>query len=276
MSLIETMLNSKIMASRLPLNLAPTRSCSILGMRVDEVDYDLIVKQVRHWANESASRYFCSSTVHMVMESYDDPTFQAVVNSADLVGTDGAPIVWVSRWLGLDRQTCVFAWEVTTRLCEMAAQEQIPVGFYGSTPEVIQEVVENVKRRFATLNVAYAFSPPFRPLTPEEDDAIVNDIKRSGVRILFVGLGCPKQERWMNQHRGRVPATMLGVGWAFDVLAGRSKAAPGWMQKIGMQWLYRVVLNPKKLWWRYLKTNPRFALLILRQLWNAKGSAGLV
>lgn len=80
----------------------------------------------------------------------------------------------------------------------------------------------------------------------------------------------------MNQHRGRVPATMLGVGWAFDVLAGRSKVAPGWMQKIGMQWLYRVVLNPKKLWWRYLKTNPRFALLILRQLWNAKGSTGLV
>jgi N-acetylglucosaminyldiphosphoundecaprenol N-acetyl-beta-D-mannosaminyltransferase len=242
-------------------------------MRVDEVDYDLIVNQVRHWVNESASCYFCSSTVHMVMESYDDPTFQAVVNGADLVGTDGAPIVWVSRWLGLDRQTCVFAWEVTTRLCEMADQERIPVGFYGSTPEVIQDVVENLKGRFATLNVAYAFSPPFRPLTSKEDEAIVDDIKRSGIRILFVGLGCPKQERWMSEHRGRIPATMLGVGWAFDVLAGRSKVAPGWIQKIGMQWLYRVVSNPKKLWRRYLKTNPRFALLILRQLWNVKSAA---
>lgn len=245
---------------------SPTRCCSILGMRVHELDCDGILQRVRQWARESASRYMCISTVHMVMESYDDKSFKAVVNDADLVATDSVPLVWVSRWLGLNKQTTVAAWELPITLCEMAAREQIPVGFYGSTPEIVQDFAENMKRRFPSLKVPYAVSPPFRPLTAEEDDEIVHNINRAGVRILFVGLGCPKQERWMSEHRGRVSATMFGVGWAFEVLAGRSKPAPAWIYKIGMQWLYRLVLSPRKLWRRHLKNNPRFIVLILRQL----------
>lgn len=243
-----------------------TRCCSILGMRVDELDYDGIVKRVRRWAHEAASRYMCISTVHMVMESYDDSSFKAVVNGADLVATDSVPLVWVSRWLGLNKQTTVAAWELPIMLCEMATREQIPVGFYGSTPEVVQDFAENMKRQFPSLKVPYALSPPFRPLTAEEDDEIVRNINQARVRILFVGLGCPKQERWMSEHRGRVSATMFGVGWAFEVLAGRSKPAPAWIYKIGMQWFYRLVLSPRKLWRRHLKNNPRFIALILRQL----------
>ena len=242
------------------------RRCTILGMRVDELDYASVLTQIRHWASEQFSRYVCISTVHMIMESHDEPEFRAIVNGADLVAADGIPVIWISRCLGLKRQNRVFAPEVTLRLCEMAAQEGIPVGFYGSTPEVVADLRRNITQRFRTLAVPFCNSPPFRPLTHQEDDEIVTMINRSGIRILFVGLGCPKQERWMKEHHGRVSATMLGVGWAFDVLAGRSKTAPIWIQNIGMEWFYRLVLNPKKLWRRHLKHNPRFVILALRQL----------
>jgi len=202
----------------------------------------------------------------MIMESYDDPKFRAIVNGADLVAADGIPVIWISRCLGMRQQNRVFAPEVTLRICEMAARDGIPVGFYGSTPEVITDLQRNITRRFPALAVPFCYSPPFRPLTPQEDEESVSMINRSGIRILFVGLGCPKQERWMKEHRGRVSATMLGVGWAFDVLAGRSKTAPAWVQYIGMEWLYRLVLNPRKLWRRHLKHNPRFVILALHQL----------
>lgn len=254
---------------------APSRrGCRVLGMRVDELDYDAVLARVRRWAERGESRYVCISTVHMVMESRDDRRFGSVVEGADLVGADGVPVIWASRRLGLDRQGRVFAPELTVRLCAMAAARGIPVGFHGSTPEVIADLVRSLRARFPTLDVAYAHSPPFRPLTPEEDDRIVGEINRSGARILFVGLGCPKQERWMNEHRGRVAATMLGVGWAFDVVSGRSKTAHPLIQRIGMEWFYRLVLDPRKLWRRHLKHNPRFVALILWQLLASSGSRG--
>jgi N-acetylglucosaminyldiphosphoundecaprenol N-acetyl-beta-D-mannosaminyltransferase len=152
----------------------------------------------------------------------------------------------------------------------MASVQNIPVGFYGSTDEVIDKLSQNITAQFPTLKLAFAFSPPFRSLTPDEDEEIVRKINQSGARILFVGLGCPKQERWMSEHRGRVGATMLGVGWAFDVVAGLSKTAPSWIQNIGMEWFYRLMLNPRKLWRRHLTHNPRFVVLILRQLWGVR------
>lgn len=254
---------------------APSRRvCRVVGMRVDELDYDAVLARVRRWAERGESRYVCISTVHMVMECHDDPRFKAVVEGADLVGADGVPVIWASRRLGLDRQGRVFAPELTVRLCAMAADRGIPVGFYGSTPEVVADLVRNLQARFPALEVAYAHSPPFRPVTPEEDERTVREINRSGARIVFVGLGCPKQERWMNEHRGRVAATMLGVGWAFDVVSGRSKTAPAPIQRVGMEWFYRLLLDPRKLWRRHLKHNPRFVALILRQLLASSGSRG--
>ncbi len=233
-------------------------------MRVDELDYECVLNQIRQWARAAESRYMCISTVHMVMEAYDDPQFQAIVNGADLVGADGIPVIRVSRWLGLSQQGRVFAPDLVIKLCQQASEEGIPVGFYGSTPQVIQDIVDRVGRQFPSLDVAYRCSPPFRPLTADEKDSIVRDINESGARILFVGLGCPRQERWMHEMRSRVNAVMLGVGWAFDVVAGHSNVAPAWIQQIGMEWFYRLVLNPKKLWRRHLRNNPRFILFTLR------------
>jgi N-acetylglucosaminyldiphosphoundecaprenol N-acetyl-beta-D-mannosaminyltransferase len=251
------------------------RRCAVLGMPVDELDYDAVLEQVRRWTTLQASRYMCISNVHMVMESYDDEALRATINGADLVAADGVPVIWTSRWLGLRKQSRVFGPELTIRLCDMAAREGIPVGFYGSTPEVAYDLRRRAMERFSTLQISFCYSPPFRALTDAEDASICDAINRSGVRILFVGLGCPKQERWMGEHRSRITATMIGVGWAFEILAGRSKAAPTWIQKIGMEWFYRLAHNPRKLWRRHLKHNPRFVVLILGRLLAGKHGAGM-
>jgi N-acetylglucosaminyldiphosphoundecaprenol N-acetyl-beta-D-mannosaminyltransferase len=240
-------------------------SCSVLGMRIDEYNYDSASAKLKSWC-DGTSRYVCCSTVHMVMESYDSGEFQNFVNSADMVVSDGVPIVWVTRMLGLKNQARVFAPTLTLKLCEMAARENIPVGFYGSSQRVIDDLVKAASSLYPGLKVAYAYSPPFRALTREEDDKIVEEIGRSGARLLFVGLGCPKQERWMFEHKGRVPAVMLGVGWTFDVMSGHSEMAPVWIQNIGMEWFYRLVRNPRKLWKRHLKNNPRFILFAIMQV----------
>ena len=246
------------------------RRCTVLGMPVDELDYDAVLKHVRQWTKHDASRYVCIANVHMVMENYDDEGLRAIINGADLVAADGVPVIWTSRWLGLEKQSRVFGAELTSRLCEMAARENIPVGFYGGTPEVSYELRRQVAEGFPNLQIAYCYSPPFRALTEDEDKSVCRAINASGARILFVGLGCPKQERWMCEHRGRVTAIMVGVGWAFEILAGRSKTAPTWIQKIGMEWLYRLVHNPRRLWRRHLKHNPRFIALIFARLLAGK------
>jgi N-acetylglucosaminyldiphosphoundecaprenol N-acetyl-beta-D-mannosaminyltransferase len=246
------------------------RSCSVLGMRVDELSHALVESQIRSWCEDTKARYMCISTVHMVMETHDNRDFRAVVNSADLVGADGMPIIWISRLMGLTNQERVFAPDLLIRLCELASHEGIPVGFYGSTRKVIASIVRNVTLRFPSLKVAFKYSPPFRPMTAEEAADTVDRINQSGVRILFVGLGCPRQERWMNDHRSLLHCVMIGVGWAFDVVAGHSKTAPVWIQKSGMEWFYRLVLNPKKLWRRHLKNNPRFLLFLALQIAGLK------
>ncbi len=136
----------------------------------------------------------------------------------------------------------------------------------GVRPEVLEKLVERMQVRFPGLNVAYTYSPPFRALSQHEDEEICQMIKESGLRILFVGLGCPKQERWMAEHQERISAVMLGVGAAFDFHAGVISQAPSWIQNLGMEWVYRFLQEPRRLWKRYLIQNPRFVVLALADL----------
>jgi N-acetylglucosaminyldiphosphoundecaprenol N-acetyl-beta-D-mannosaminyltransferase len=149
---------------------------------------------------------------------------------------------------------------------EAAARKGIPVGFYGGAPKVLDSLVKNLQSRFQDLDVVFSCSPPFRSPTLEEDLASVQDINDSGARILFVGLGCPKQERWMAAHRDKVQAVMIGVGAAFDFHAGKVRQAPQWLQKSGLEWLFRLLVEPGRLWQRYLKHNPRFIALAIVDL----------
>lgn len=238
----------------------------ILGMRVDATSYDDAGRRILSWAQAGESRYVCVATVNNVMEAHDSPEFRRIMNSADLVTPDGMPLVWGLRRLGAPHATRVYGPDLTPVLLAAAEQAGVPVGFYGATPGVLARLKSELARRFPRLDARYWFSPPFRDLSAEEDARIVEEIRRSGSRLLFVGLSTPKQERWMAAHRDRIPAVMIGVGAAFDFLAGTKPQAPRWMQRSGLEWLFRLATEPRRLAPRYLRGNPRFVFLLMREL----------
>ena len=241
-------------------------SREILGMRVDATSYDDAVARITDWADRGESRYVCIATVNNVISARDDASYMRVMNDADLVTPDGMPLVWGLRRLGVPVATRVYGPDLTPLLCEAAAERGIPVGFYGGREDVLADMVAELRRRFPSLDVAYAVSPPFRALDTDERDQVVDEVTNAGARILFVGLGAPKQERWIAEHRGRVPAVMVGVGAAFDFIAGRTPQAPPRLQRMGLEWLYRLASEPRRLWRRYVLQNPRFIVLFGAQL----------
>jgi N-acetylglucosaminyldiphosphoundecaprenol N-acetyl-beta-D-mannosaminyltransferase len=247
----------------------------ILGTRVDATSYADATARILEWARAGESRYVCVCGVHGVMEGHDVEEFQKISNAADLVTPDGMPLVWVLRRLGLKDQSRVYGPDLTLSVLQGAEQAGIAVGLYGGTGEVLDALQRIYRRRFPRLQIAYTYSPPFRALTREEDDEIVQAINASGTRILLVGLGCPKQERWVSAHRNRVRAVMLAVGAAFDFHAGRVRQAPRWMQRVGLEWLFRLLMDPRRLWRRYFKNNPRFLWLIAWQLLAGTDSRGV-
>lgn len=238
----------------------------IIGTRVNATSFQEATRSILEWAKAGESRYVCAANVHMIMEAYDSPDFRKVVNCADLVVPDGMPLAWGLRLLGVHGQDRIDGPGLMMHVCEAAALQGIPVGFYGGSPDTLQALVNNLRRRFSALNVVYSYSPPFHRLTAEEDVEVTQQIVASGAKILFVGLGCPKQEWWMDEHKGKISAVMLGVGAAFDFHAGRIRKAPRWMQNIGMEWFFRLCMEPQRLWRRYLKNNPRFIFLFALQL----------
>ncbi|HSW49227.1 MAG TPA: WecB/TagA/CpsF family glycosyltransferase, partial [Bryobacteraceae bacterium] len=238
----------------------------ILGMRVDRTSYPEAVARVLDWARAGESRYVCAASVNNVMEAHDSREFLEVMNRADLVTPDGMPLVWGLRMLGLRDATRVYGPDLTRAVLSAAERAGVPVGLYGATEGVLRKLLDAVRRDYPALKAPYAFAPPFRPLSPAEDEQVVRAIDASGAKILFIGLSTPKQERWMAAHRGRVPAVMLGVGAAFDFLAGVKPQAPRWMQSSGLEWVFRLGAEPRRLWRRYLKHNSRFAALFALQL----------
>ena len=238
----------------------------VLETRVNTTSYTEAICQVKDWALAEHSRYVCIANVHVIMEAHDSIAFRKVITSSDLVTPDGMPLVWMLRLKGIKGQTRVYGPTLMLHVLEMAAREKIPVGFYGAEDATLEKLISIVRKQFPEIQIPYAFSPPFRELTWQESAKITEDINASGARILFVGLGCPKQEIWMAEHKGKIPAVMLGVGAAFDFLAGTKPQAPAWMQNIGLEWLFRFIHEPRRLARRYLYNNPRFFLLALADL----------
>jgi N-acetylglucosaminyldiphosphoundecaprenol N-acetyl-beta-D-mannosaminyltransferase len=244
---------------------------NILGMCVDTTSYADAAKRVIGWACANESRYVCCASVNNVMEAFDSAEFRGFMNEADLVTPDGVPLVWGLRLLGVRGAARVYGPDLTLHVLEAAAREGGPVGFYGASTASLARLTARVQERFPPLRIAYAFSPPFRPLTADEDARVMREVDESGARILFVGLSTPKQERWMAGHRGSVRAVMLGVGAAFDFLAGVKPQAPRWMQCAGLEWLFRLVSEPRRLGPRYLRHNPRFVAFFALQLLGLRG-----
>ena len=238
----------------------------ILGMPVDVTNYIAATKSVIQWAREGRSAMVCLGNVHMVMTAYDDPGFARVLEEADLVTHDGMPLVWALRLLGQEGLERVYGPHLMHFICQAAARRGIPIGLYGGTPEVLADLAIALTARHPGLEIPFQVSPPFRASTKDEDDRDLRDLRSSGARILFVGIGCPKQELWIHRNRRRFAGPMLGVGQAFDIHSGHSRMAPRWLQNIGMEWAFRLCTEPRRLWRRYLHNNPKFMGLIALQI----------
>ncbi len=212
------------------------------------------------------SSYVCFANVHMLMEAYSDREFNDVLNNADIATPDGNPVSKLSKLFYGQQQDRVAGMDLLPKLLEEAAARGKSVYFYGSTDEVLEAVVAKAKEEFPTLEIAGYYSPPFRKLSEEEDAAITDMINQTAPDLVFVALGCPKQERWMAAHKGQVKACMLGVGQAYMTYAGLEKRLPAWARNLSLEWTYRLWQEPRRLWKRYLVTNSMFILLTIKQL----------
>lgn len=238
----------------------------VVSLMPNVLNLDTAISAIDALVRDENGGYVCFSTVHMVMESYDDAEFGDKVNAADLIVPDGMPLVWMQRWQGRHEARRIRANDLMIALCEHAAKNGITVGFYGGKQEVIDAIISRAGRELPDLRIVYACSPPFRQLTEDEDAAIVDEINSASPHILFIGLGCPKQENWMHAHRNKLRSVMLGVGASFDFYAGNIRECPDWIGRLGLEWLFRLAQEPKRLWRRYLILNPQFMFLAAIQL----------
>ena len=211
------------------------------------------------------SAYVCCANVHMLVEAHRDASFRQVLEKADLVTPDGGPVASFAGWRGGHPQGRVAGMDLLPALLTEAAKRGQSVYFYGTTDDVLQAIVARAARELPALRIVGTCAPPFRPLSPAEEAAHTAAINEADPDLLFVALGCPRQEKWMAAHQGQIKACMLGVGQAFLVYAGLEQRLPVWARRLWLEWAYRLWLEPRRLWRRYLLTNSRFLYLMARQ-----------
>lgn len=244
----------------------PRKGQPILGAFIDAVSWEDALSHIAQWAAARESRYVCMCNVHSVVTTTQDIEFRIAVNNADMASPDGAPVAWAMRRLGHAAQERINGPDLMLKYLALAERLDQAVFLFGSTEKTLAQLRTRLEKKFPQLRIAGACSPPFRPLSRQEDEDIVSMINDSGAHVVFVGLGCPKQEKWMAEHRGRVNAVMIGVGAAFDYHSG----APLWWQQHGLEWLYRLGSDPRRLFKRYLVTNTLFILGIAKQVIASK------
>lgn len=242
------------------------RRLPVVGALIDAVSWDTAQDVLLGWGGARESRYVCICNVHVVVSARSDQQFSHAVSGADMATPDGAPVAWTLRRKGADDQQRINGPDLMWRLCSAAQERGMKVGLYGATDATLNRLLAVMRKSFPSLDICYVYSPPFRQLTEEEDLVICNEIEQRNVGLLFVGLGCPKQEKWMSAHRGKIHAVMIGVGAAFDYHAGTISRAPLWMQRNGLEWLHRLLSEPRRLWKRYFHTNSIFILLTIKEL----------
>jgi N-acetylglucosaminyldiphosphoundecaprenol N-acetyl-beta-D-mannosaminyltransferase len=244
----------------------PLPKVNLIGTPVTASPFKEQISTIIEWATDRASRFVCVANVHMVMEAYWGNDFRSVLGSADIVTPDGMPLVWMLRLLGFRKQDRVCGIDILLAVCKAAEEQKIKLFFLGATQEILDKLQVRLIREFPNLEIAGLEPLPFRPLTDSEDEELVKKINSTHAGIVFVALGCPKQELWMMQHKNRINAVMIGVGAVFPVYAGIFKRAPLWIRESGFEWLYRLLQEPRRLWGRYGKTIPPFIFLATRQL----------
>ena len=246
----------------------PFRSTKLLGTRIDALSWEQAVGRIVRWAQASASKMVCLCNVHSLVTASRDTELAAALGGSDMNSPDGAPLAWLMRRRGWPEQQRMSGPDLMWKLLAEAERLQLPVFLLGGAPATLDKLMLSLGSAFPALPIAGSLSPPFRELGDDENARIADTINASGARIVLVGLGCPKQEKWMAAQRGRINAVMLGVGAAFDYHAGTTLRAPIAWQRAGFEWLYRLAQEPARLARRYLVTNTLFLLALPRELWR--------
>lgn len=246
----------------------PISSTNLLGTRIDALSWEQATGRIVRWAQSGTSRMVCLCNVHSLVSARRDPDLAHALSTSDMNSPDGAPLAWLMRRRGWPEQQRLSGPDLMWRLLAEANRLQLPVFLLGGALATLERLKAILLAEFSQLTIAGSLSPPFRPLTEEDNEKIAAAVIASGASIVFVGLGCPKQEKWMASQRGRIPAVMLGVGAAFDYHAGVIQRAPIAWQRLGLEWLYRLAREPVRLASRYLVTNTLFLLSLPRELWR--------
>ncbi|WP_354699242.1 N-acetylglucosaminyldiphosphoundecaprenol N-acetyl-beta-D-mannosaminyltransferase [Paraconexibacter sp. AEG42_29] len=235
-------------------------------------DYDRTMDWIDATIATEGRGYVCVAAVHTVMVCQEDEELREAVMNSDLIVPDGQPIVWAMNALGNKLSSRVYGPELMARYCERSADTGARIFLYGGANQgALVQLALNLRRRYPGVRIVGGYSPPYRSLSDEEEDAVVNEINASGADVVWVGIGVPKQEKWMAAMRDRLTAPVLvGVGAAFDFHAGRVAQAPDWMQRAGMEWAFRLSREPRRLWKRYAMYNPKFVFGFLRQYARAR------
>jgi N-acetylglucosaminyldiphosphoundecaprenol N-acetyl-beta-D-mannosaminyltransferase len=245
---------------------------NILGVGVSAINMELAIRETEQLLDRGDQGYVCVTGVHGIMEAQGDEKFRNILNQSFLTTPDGMPTVWLGRLHGFHQMQRVYGPDYMVALCEHSVARGYRHFLYGGKPGVAEELRDELTRRFPGLQIVGTYTPPFRPLNAAEEEDLRAQLERLGADVLWCGLSTPKQERFMAAYRDRLPVKlMVGVGAAFDLLSGNLDEAPDWMKKSGLQWLYRLIKEPKRLWRRYLLNNPKFTWLTFLQLTGLRG-----
>ena len=237
-------------------------TCNIMGVNIAAINMDWLLKYTEQHIKELSGDYMCVSNVHTTVTSYEEPDYCAVQNGGIMAIPDGGPLSTVGRKRGFKDMSRTTGPSYMGEIFEISAKKGYRHYFYGSTEQTLEKLYQKLNEQYPEIQIAGMYSPPFRPMTEDEDKAIIERINETKPDFVWVGLGAPKQEKWMADHQGRVEGLMIGVGAGFDYHAGNIERAPEWMQKSNLEWVYRLLQDPRRLFGRYWHTNTKF-------IWNA-------
>ena len=241
----------------------------LLGVQTDAQTFDESIQQLMAWVGHAEGHYVCTCPVYTLMQCRENPAVMQAVNAASMATADGMPIVWMQRRLGHPGAERVYGPDLMLALCDAGQARGLSHYFYGSTPPILDQLTDRLRARFPQMDIAGTHAPPFGPPPDAPDPAVVDRLNASGADVIWVGLGSPKQGLWMATYRPHLKASLLiGVGAAFEILSESRAQAPRWMQRSGLEWTFRLALEPRRLWRRYLVYNPRFVWAVMRTHWR--------
>ena len=246
------------------------KAFNVLNVKLDALDVSEVIEKIEQWILSSkrvSAKYICVTNVNSVVEAKNNSYLKQITNQSDISVCDGMPLVWIGRLKGFKLRERVYGFALMKKVLEITREKGYKNYFYGSTESVLKKMLPHIKAEYPGVKISGMHSPPFRPLTGTEKREIIEDINNSNADIVWVGLGYPKQEIWMYEFKDYIKCPVLiGVGAAFDFYSGNKRQAPGWMQNAGLEWLFRFLHEPRRLWKRYLVNNTIFILFMIKDV----------